>query len=88
MFVIGFVKSGLQIFGPNAKNPTLRYVAYKDGETGNLIHQAILQKKSDKVKNKYKKLQDFLWRGDPSVKVSANTFLKTLNVPCPRADPK
>ena len=43
MFVTGLIKLGLQIFGPNAKNPTLRYVAYKDAETGNPIHQAILQ---------------------------------------------
>ena len=43
MFLTGFIKSGLQIFGPNPKNPTLRYVAFKDAETGNPIHQAILQ---------------------------------------------
>ena len=43
MFVTGFIKLGLQIFCPNAKNLTLRYVAYKDAKTGNPIHQAILQ---------------------------------------------
>ena len=32
----------------NAKNPTPRYVAYKDAETGNPIHQAILQQEERK----------------------------------------
>ena len=41
MFVIGFIDSGLSIFGPNVQNPALRYMAYKDAEEGDPVHEAI-----------------------------------------------
>ena len=55
MFVTGFIKSRLQIFGPNVKNPTLRYVAYKDAETGNPIHQAILRQEEEQQQEQIRK---------------------------------
>ncbi|WP_208972665.1 hypothetical protein, partial [Escherichia coli] len=39
-----FINSGAHIFGANTRNIALRYVAYKDAEQGNPIHQAILQR--------------------------------------------
>ena len=41
MFIIGFSKIGVSILGPNVANPTLRYVAYKDAEYGDLVHEDI-----------------------------------------------
>ena len=43
MFTTGFFEKGLAIFGPNAKNPTLRYVAYKEVEVGDPVQRAVLQ---------------------------------------------
>ena len=43
LFTTGFFEKGLAIFGPSAKNPMLRYVAYKDAEVGDLVQRAILQ---------------------------------------------
>ena len=41
MFVTGFFQIGISIFGPNVANPALRYVAYKDAEYGDLVHEDI-----------------------------------------------
>ena len=41
MFIIGFFETGVSIFGPNMANPTLRYVAYKDVEYGDLVHEDV-----------------------------------------------
>ncbi|KAI5057986.1 hypothetical protein GOP47_0028001, partial [Adiantum capillus-veneris] len=43
IFVTGFFETGLAIFRPNARNPTLRYIAYKDAEDGDPVHQLIKQ---------------------------------------------
>ena len=43
IFVTGFFDTGLSIFGPHVQNPTLRYVAFKDVEEKDPVHQGILQ---------------------------------------------
>ena len=48
LFTTGFFDKGLAIFGPSVKNPTLRYVAYKEAEAGNPVQQAILQAEHNK----------------------------------------
>ena len=41
MFVTVFCKTSIFIFAPNMVNPTLKYVAYKDVEYGDPMHEAI-----------------------------------------------
>ena len=41
MFVIGFFDIDISIFGPNMASSTLKYVAYKDVEYGDLVHEDI-----------------------------------------------
>ena len=41
MFIIGFFEIGVSIFGPNVANTALRYVAYKDAEYGDPVHEDI-----------------------------------------------
>ena len=41
MFVIGFLEIGISIFGLNVANPTLRYVAYKNAEYRDPMHDDI-----------------------------------------------
>ena len=55
LFTTRFFKKGLAIFGPSAKNRTLRYVAYKDVEAGDPEQRAILQVKQHKH-------QEGIWR--------------------------
>lgn len=55
MFVTGFIDSGLSIFGPNVRNPTLRYVAYKDAEEGDAVHEAIRKQEETIRREKVRK---------------------------------
>ena len=41
MFITGFFEIGVSIFGPNVANPTLRYVAYKDANYRDPVHEDI-----------------------------------------------
>ena len=41
MFLTGFFTLRLAIFIPFSANPTYRYIAYKDAEEGDPMHQAI-----------------------------------------------
>ena len=50
IFVTGFFDTGLSIFGPHVQNPTLRYVAFKDAESKDPVHQAILQEEERRRK--------------------------------------
>ena len=48
MFITLFFETGISIFGPNVANPTLRYVAYKDAEYGDPVHEDIQRLKEAK----------------------------------------
>ena len=67
MFIIGFFETCVSIFGPNVANPTLKYVAYKDAEEGDPIHQAIKQHKEQQGKKTYDKLPVLPLLEDPSL---------------------
>ena len=41
LFITSFFEIGVSIFGPNMTNPTLKYVAYKDVEYGDPVHEDI-----------------------------------------------
>ena len=41
MFVRGFFETSISIFGPNGASLTLKYIAYKDAESGDPVQEDI-----------------------------------------------
>ena len=52
MFLTGFFTKQLAIFNPFNTNPTFRYIAYKDVEEGNPVHD-LIKKAQDVVPKGY-----------------------------------
>ena len=59
MFVIGFLEIGISIFGLNVANPTLTFVAYKDAEYGDWVHEDIQRLKEAKQHEEARKATSY-----------------------------
>ena len=59
IFITGFFATGVSIFGPNVANPTLTYVAYKDTEYGDPVHEDIQRLEESKKHEEARKATSY-----------------------------